>query len=291
MILYLCFESLFTSIMSTSLQKVKHKPINADINDPLIDQEYDINTFEGSCKCPGRRYYTAIFLSLAIFCAYLMRVNLSVAIEPMACEFQWSSTTQGFILSAFYIGYGIGNTIGGILSSKFGGKIILMFSILCTAILTLFIPFSTSLSFQYDFNLNCKCLHSISSDWCFSNGLYTNDDNKCKPMKNICDHESHIYVLIVLRIFMGLFESFSFPALFEIINHWTIKSERSKLMGISISGGYFGTMIGFPLCTLIINSNNHSFGSWINVFYLFSIVGIIWCLLFWFTVYNKKKKK
>eukprot|EP01083_Nonionella_stella_P238878 836717_1 len=82
------------------------------------------------CHCDGRRYYTAILLSLAITCEYLMRINLSVAIEPMSCQFNWNSTKQGFILSSFYIGYFFGNFIGGALSTKYGGKNVLIFSVL-----------------------------------------------------------------------------------------------------------------------------------------------------------------
>ena len=37
----------------------------------------------------------AIMSCWGLFNVYAMRVNLSVAIEPMACQFNWTPLTQG----------------------------------------------------------------------------------------------------------------------------------------------------------------------------------------------------
>ncbi|CAG8837823.1 35808_t:CDS:1, partial [Racocetra persica] len=50
---------------------------------------------------------------------------MSIAIASMAMEFDWSSTTQGYILSSFFIGYLTTQIVGGALSDRFGGKQVL----------------------------------------------------------------------------------------------------------------------------------------------------------------------
>ena len=41
----------------------------------------------------------------ATFICYIDRVNISVAIIPMAEEFGWDQSTRGLILSSFFLGY------------------------------------------------------------------------------------------------------------------------------------------------------------------------------------------
>jgi MFS transporter, ACS family, solute carrier family 17 (sodium-dependent inorganic phosphate cotransporter), other len=59
--------------------------------------------------------------------------------------YEWSEFEQGFILSAFYMGYIITHIPGGILVEKFGGKITLLSGIVATSILTALTPASISL--------------------------------------------------------------------------------------------------------------------------------------------------
>lgn len=63
-----------------------------------------------------------------IFIAYITpkdRSNIAVAIVYMAKEFGWSSTTQGLVLSSFFVGYLTTQVLGGALADKFGGKWVL----------------------------------------------------------------------------------------------------------------------------------------------------------------------
>jgi MFS family permease len=53
------------------------------------------------------------------------RSNIAVAIVYMAKEFGWSSTTQGLVLSSFFVGYLTTQVLGGALADKFGGKWVL----------------------------------------------------------------------------------------------------------------------------------------------------------------------
>lgn len=54
----------------------------------------------------------------AVFVCYIDRVNISVAILPMAEEFGWDASTQGAILSSFFFGYLLMQLGGGWLTGS-----------------------------------------------------------------------------------------------------------------------------------------------------------------------------
>ena len=110
-----------------------------------------------------RRYCIAIVTLFGLFNVYMMRVDLSVAIEPISCQYHFSESTQGVILSSFFIGY-LFNFLGGPLSNKFGAKRVFGTGIFMTAILTLLIPICTS-----GMKLKALC---ILFDWsCFFSSI------------------------------------------------------------------------------------------------------------------------
>ena len=51
------------------------------------------------------RYSIIVMCFAATFVCYIDRVNISVAIIPMAEDSGWNLETQGDILFSFYIGY------------------------------------------------------------------------------------------------------------------------------------------------------------------------------------------
>ena len=70
-----------------------------------------------------QRRYTLVGLCFcATFVCYIDRVNISVAIIPMADEFGWNVETQGTVLSFFFIGYLLTQIVGGRLADRYGGK-------------------------------------------------------------------------------------------------------------------------------------------------------------------------
>ena len=87
-----------------------------------------------------RRYNVVLLASLAIFVCYIDRVNISVAIIPMAEDLGWSMQTQGTVLSAFFIGYLLLQIVGGRLADRFGGKVVLGTGVLLWSLFTLLTP-------------------------------------------------------------------------------------------------------------------------------------------------------
>ena len=86
------------------------------------------------------RYTTIAMCFAAVFVCYIDRVNISIAIIPMSEEFGWDVTTQGAILSSFYIGYLLMQISGGRLADRFGGKIVLGLGVLVWSLFTLLTP-------------------------------------------------------------------------------------------------------------------------------------------------------
>ena len=86
------------------------------------------------------RYTVVGMCFAATFVCYIDRVNISVAIIPMADELGWSLTTQGFVLSSFYIGYLLMQIGGGVLSDRYGGKVVLGLGVLIWSLFTILTP-------------------------------------------------------------------------------------------------------------------------------------------------------
>jgi ACS family sodium-dependent inorganic phosphate cotransporter len=81
------------------------------------------------------------------FICYIDRVNISVAIIPMAEQFGWSDTQRGLVLSSFFVGYMVTQVMGGWLAAKLGGKVVLGFGVLWWSLFTLLTPLSALTSF------------------------------------------------------------------------------------------------------------------------------------------------
>jgi len=74
---------------------------------------------------------------------YADRTNISVAIIPMAQQYQWSETKQGLILSAFFYGYTVTQIPGGILAASRGAKIVLGVGVFVWSLFTFLTPIAS----------------------------------------------------------------------------------------------------------------------------------------------------
>lgn len=70
------------------------------------------------------------------------RINLSVAILPMAQQYNWSESRKGLIQSIFFAGYMTTQILGGKLADAHGGRIVLAMGVLVWSICTLIMPFT-----------------------------------------------------------------------------------------------------------------------------------------------------
>ncbi|MGB0449621.1 MAG: ACS family MFS transporter [Porticoccaceae bacterium] len=92
-----------------------------------------------------QRYSLVSLSMLAVFICYIDRVNMSVAIIPMAEEFGWGPAMQGSVLSSFFVGYLLLQILGGTLADRFGGKIVLGLGVILWSLFTLLTPMAASI--------------------------------------------------------------------------------------------------------------------------------------------------
>ena len=106
------------------------------------------NTLKQSDGSAWQRRHTVVLLCfLSTFICYIDRVNISVAIIPMAKQFGWSDTERGLVLSSFFAGYMVTQVLGGWLAQKWGGKAVLGFGVLWWSAFTILTPLSAMTSF------------------------------------------------------------------------------------------------------------------------------------------------
>lgn len=85
--------------------------------------------------------YRILFVTVFAFIVCNMdKVNISVAIIPMARDFGWTSTQAGFIQSAFFYGFAVSQLPGGYLSTKLGGAKVLPIGMFILSAATIAIP-------------------------------------------------------------------------------------------------------------------------------------------------------
>ncbi|CAJ0578784.1 unnamed protein product, partial [Mesorhabditis spiculigera] len=60
--------------------------------------------------------------------------------DPVIAEFDWSKEVKGSILGAFFNGYLCSQILGGYLASRFGGKRVILYTVLGSSLLTLLSP-------------------------------------------------------------------------------------------------------------------------------------------------------
>ncbi|EFJ45872.1 hypothetical protein VOLCADRAFT_105756 [Volvox carteri f. nagariensis] len=88
-----------------------------------------------------RKRWTVVGLCFVAFVlCNLDRVNMSIAILPMAEQFGWSTTTMGLVQSSFFWGYLLTQILGGVLADRWGGKSVLGFGVLWWSLATAATP-------------------------------------------------------------------------------------------------------------------------------------------------------
>lgn len=102
----------------------------------------------GSGSGFGKRQVLVFMCFLAAFVCYIDRVNISIAIIPMAEHFGWSATQKGFVLSSFFIGYMLGQIPSGWLANRVGGRWTLGAALLIWSLFTAITPMAAMAGFS-----------------------------------------------------------------------------------------------------------------------------------------------
>ncbi|TDU32713.1 sugar phosphate permease [Panacagrimonas perspica] len=179
----------------------------------------------------GKRHALVLLCFLAAFVCYIDRVNIAVAIIPMAEHFGWSGTEKGLVMSSFFLGYMLGQIPAGWLSNRVGGRLTLGVALLLWSFFTLITPIAAMAGFG---------------------------------------------ALILSRIVLGLGESATFPATYNLYSKWIPRNERSRVVAATLGGVPLGTVVGLALSGLLVTHYG-----WTSVFYAFGFLGIV-LAFFWF---------
>lgn len=124
-------------------------------------------------RWPQRYTLVGLFFLSTVLC-YIDRVNISVAIIPMARDRGFDAATQGMVLSAFFWGYLVSQLLGGWMADRFGGKRILAFGVVTWSLATILTP-PASTSFPMLLlarvmlglgeGVNFPAIHSLAARW------------------------------------------------------------------------------------------------------------------------------
>ena len=242
-------------------------------------------------KCRTTRYVIFFWCWLGLILVYAMRVNLSVAINPMQAEYRWTNDVKGFVLSSFFIGYVFGQIPGGYLATMYGGKWVFGIGVLSTAILTLLLPWAACGS------LFCPASSSLPPSNTTVVMTTTAPSSSSSSSLVLPPDNRHLLSLDILRVFMGLFESVTYPALMAILAKWSPPNERAGIVSLTFSGAQIGTAIAFPLAAYIASQHEPNasiigefFERWPGVFYFFGCAGVLWFVGWCYFVHSSPMK-
>ncbi|CAE8670335.1 unnamed protein product, partial [Polarella glacialis] len=102
---------------------------------------------EDKGKDPREERGLMVALVAAAYVVWTMdKVNMSIAVLPMAAQFHWDAAEVGIIQSALFWGYAATTVLGGFLATRFGGKRVLLAAVLLWSAMTVVAPFAASIS-------------------------------------------------------------------------------------------------------------------------------------------------
>lgn len=82
--------------------------------------------------------------------------------------------------------------------------------------------------------------------------------------------------LVAVRFFFGAAEAGAFPTLAQALARWYPVQERGRVIGLMWTGARIGGAVAPSLAVLLIGS-----AGWRATFFLFGLIGVVWCLAFW----------
>jgi MFS family permease len=85
-----------------------------------------------------------------------------------------------------------------------------------------------------------------------------------------------IWAVVAVRVFEGIGEGVTYPAMHALFATWAPAQERSRMSGIVYSGAFVGTVISLPTSSLLASSS--FLGGWPSVFYIYGGVAVFWLI-------------
>jgi ACS family sodium-dependent inorganic phosphate cotransporter len=110
------------------------------------DDPAAIHPEEGKEEGMPHRWKVVVCIAVAFVLGNMDKVNMSVAVIPMAQELGWSGLERGLVSSSFFWGYTLTQLPGGYISTKLGGARVLAAGVALWSLGTLVAPPAAQLS-------------------------------------------------------------------------------------------------------------------------------------------------
>lgn len=200
-----------------------------------LDTNIDVASSEGGASTTAdgqppetpHRWQVIYMMALAFVLCNMDKVNMSVAVIPMAKELGWSATERGLVSASFFWGYSLTQIPAGWVSTNIGGAKVLMAGVALWSLGTLIAPPAAKLG---------------------------------------------LLALCATRLFVGLGEGLAPSSATNVMARLVPERERARAVTTVFGGLDVGSAVGLLLCGPLI----HYFG-WQSVFYLFAVLGLVWC--------------
>mmetsp|Transcript_19811 Transcript_19811/g.36886 ORF Transcript_19811/g.36886 Transcript_19811/m.36886 type:complete len:574 (-) Transcript_19811:40-1761(-) len=193
-----------------------------------------------------KRWQLIILFHTGFIIEYCLRVNASVAVLDMKRQYGWTDYERGFMLSSFYWGYTFGQLPSNYIVQRTGAAKM---------------TFACSIFFASLLTILLPFAADISFQTC-----------------------------LVTRACIGLAESAAFPAAYNMYPKWIPANEQTIMITCIMSGLYLGEIFCFLLSGYLIVSDVEVLGvhvgGWQAVFWVFGVVGLIWCPFWMLFIYD-----
>ncbi|KAK6180103.1 hypothetical protein SNE40_012312 [Patella caerulea] len=185
-----------------------------------VYKECQINIKENN-KHPDGKYWTriekrqwAVGLFLGTAMLYSSRTIMPLAVVSVSEEMGWDKTESGTVLSAFFWGYTMTQFLGGYLSDRIGGDVV--------------IP-------------TAACLWGLITFWTPQLAYVATDKH------------SALYIVVLTRALQGIFQGLHYPSMTSLISRKVMERERSFTYSIVATGSHFGTLLTGSLGSFLLD--------------------------------------
>ncbi|ELT87580.1 hypothetical protein CAPTEDRAFT_209782 [Capitella teleta] len=97
-----------------------------------------------------------------------------------------------------------------------------------------------------------------------------------------------VYLVLVLRVLLGLCQGVCFPASHHMWGRWAPPLERSKLVSFSYAGTIFGTVVALSLSGFLCSVEFA--GGWPLIFYIYGGACAVWCVAWFYLMHDTPMK-
>ncbi|KAL8590485.1 hypothetical protein ACOMHN_011698 [Nucella lapillus] len=144
---------------------------------------------------------------------YASRTIMPMCVVTVAEEMNWDKTESGTVLSAFFWGYTMTQFLGGYLSDRIGGDVVLPIAACLWSLITFWTPQLAYLS---------------------------------------VDKHTSLYIVVLSRVMLGICQGFHYPGLTSIISRKVHEQERSLTYSLVASGSHCGTLLTGSIGSLLM---------------------------------------